>query len=768
MATLIEEAETRILEGRATPVHFTLEYLNPSLLEESPSRKRTVLSFLRDKQQGRTFDLVVTINEQLLALHESSLEPFFPSAAFLFSAVMPADTTKWSPPKLGRVGVIRKLNFVPTLELALKQNPGTRQVVVIAGSSDFEKLEIKVAREQFHPYEPNTEFQYWTDLTFANMRSKMADIPPDSIILFLDFLADANGEHFIPSRILPSLSASAKRPIYGTFASLVGNGAVGGSVADTREVGRILGQQAGRILNGEKLEAIAVATGEFQHYVFDWRELHRWGMPEDQLPPGSSVVNWEYSSWEMYRWRILALSAAVVIETLLIFLLLHSRAQRRQAEESLRQKKEELLEAQRLAQLVSWQWNPANDAFSWSDPLYSLSGFDLGAAVQPLKQLAQSFTSDCRERLMESMEKTLQSGKAFELELKAFRADGASLWFTIRGEAVRDRNGQIVQLRGTMQDISERRRTEETRLRHAAIVESSDDAIISMSLEGMIASWNSGAQRIFGYGESEVLGQSITIIVPPERRQEEEAILQRARAGNRIEHLETVCVSRTGKTIQVSLTVSPVRDLTGGIVGISKIARDITENKRAAEQVKQSEEMFAKAFRQGPMAITLTDAKSHRYIDVNETFERFSGYSRAELIGHNALEMEFWVDPSERVKFVKRVLAEGQVRDVEFQFFTKDRQRRVAQASAELIDINNQPCVLAVAIDITDRQKAEESLRESEKRFRLMADSAPVLMWLSGHDKLCTDFNKEWLSFTGRRMEQELGEGWTANVHPPP
>ena len=98
----------------------------------------------------------------------------------------------------------------------------------------------------------------------------------------------------------------------------MGNGAVGGNVADLGDVGRTLGHDGARILKGEKAEDILVSTGNFQHYVIDWHQLHRWGIPEDQLPADSVLLNWEYSPWELYRWRILGLLAVLLLETVLI------------------------------------------------------------------------------------------------------------------------------------------------------------------------------------------------------------------------------------------------------------------------------------------------------------------------------------------------------------------------------------------------------------------------------------------------------------------
>ena len=137
-------------------------------------------------------------------------------------------------------------------------------------------------------------------------------------------------------------------------------------------------------------------------------------------------------------------------------------------------------------------------------------------------------------------------------------------------------------------------RAEDIRLRYAAIVESSDDAIIAKTLDGVISAWNAAAQRIFGYTEHEALGQPITMIIPPDLHEEEFEILRRLRAGERIDHYETVRVTKAGECIDVSLTISPLRDPEGRIIGCSKIARDITKAKQGEAALRQSEQRLTR------------------------------------------------------------------------------------------------------------------------------------------------------------------------------
>jgi PAS domain S-box-containing protein len=184
------------------------------------------------------------------------------------------------------------------------------------------------------------------------------------------------------------------------------------------------------------------------------------------------------------------------------------------------------------------------------------------------------------------------SGAVFREELQYWLADGSERVVDFAMHPIRDRSGTVMFLHPTGIDVTDRKQIEKAlsesdqRLRSlASIVESSDDAIVSKNLDGIITSWNSGAERVFGYTAKEAIGQPITIVIPNDRQDEERLILTRIRRGERIDHFETVRQRKHGSLIIVSLTVSPVKDAAGKIVGASKIARDVTEQKRSQEQI---------------------------------------------------------------------------------------------------------------------------------------------------------------------------------------
>jgi two-component system CheB/CheR fusion protein len=167
----------------------------------------------------------------------------------------------------------------------------------------------------------------------------------------------------------------------------------------------------------------------------------------------------------------------------------------------------------------------------------------------------------------------------------AERPDGTRVPFMAFPTPLRDASGAFIGAVNMLIDMTEHERAQHISRRLAAIVESSDDAIVSKDLDGVIATWNAGAERLFGYLAQEVIGKPITILIPQEHRDEEDRILERIRRGERIEHFETVRQRKDGSLVSISLSVSPITDESGRVVGASKIARDITEKRRRDEQI---------------------------------------------------------------------------------------------------------------------------------------------------------------------------------------
>jgi PAS domain S-box-containing protein len=222
----------------------------------------------------------------------------------------------------------------------------------------------------------------------------------------------------------------------------------------------------------------------------------------------------------------------------------------------------------------------------------SLTGWPQAEAIgRPLPEVFHIVNERTRRPVENPALRALREGAIVGLanHTVLIARDGTERPIDDSASPIRDDSGAPVGAVLVFRDVTERKRAEEAQARLAAIVESSEDAIVSKTLDGIILSWNAGAERLFGYAAHEAIGRSITLIIPPERQDEEHEILARIARGERVEHFETVRVAKEGRRIDISLTVSPVRDGAGRIVGASKVARDITDRKRAEEALREAD-----------------------------------------------------------------------------------------------------------------------------------------------------------------------------------
>ena len=241
------------------------------------------------------------------------------------------------------IGIPIEMDLVGTLELALRLQPETRRVFVIAGSSSFDERWENVARQRFRAYAARLELVYLSGLAMDDLLKRVANLPNQSIIQYLHVFEDATGKTFIPAEALELVAGKANAPIYSHVGSYVGRGVVGGHVMSFERAGKNAASLGLRILAGERPETISVpAAASSNEYVVDRRQLRRWGLDDAALPGGTTVRYRETTIWDLYRWHIVGAVCLFILETALILGLLVQRTQRRKAEQDLRLSQAEL------------------------------------------------------------------------------------------------------------------------------------------------------------------------------------------------------------------------------------------------------------------------------------------------------------------------------------------------------------------------------------------------------------------------------------------
>jgi PAS domain S-box-containing protein len=302
--------------------------------------------------------------------------------------------------------------------------------------------------------------------------------------------------------------------------------------------------------------------------------------------------------------------------------------------------------------------------------------------------------------------------------------DGAERPIDDSAAPIRAEDGTVAGAVLVFRDVTERRKGEEVRARLAAIVESSDDVIIGKTLDGVIQYWNAAAERVFGYTSEEAVGRPITLIIPPDRLDEERDILDRLRLGERIDHFETVRAAKGGRPVDVSVTVSPIRDAAGQVIGASKVARDITGRKRAAEELAR---VTAESERRKRLYETILSATpdfvyvfslDHRVLYANDALVEMWGRGREGAIGKTFLEIGYepWhADLHDReidqVRETKRPIR-GEVP------FTGTFGRRIYDyIFVPVVGADGEvEAVAGTTRDVTDRKGMEDALREADRK----------------------------------------------------
>src|SRR3990167_7545807 len=349
---------------------------------------------------------------------------------------------------------------------------------------------------------------------------------------------------------------------------------------------------------------------------------------------------------------------------------------------------------------------------------------------------------DSQEEFSLILEKIKKDQRIEHFETKRLNKDGRVLNVSVTLSPIKNKEGKIIGISKIVRNITERKQSEQERIKLASIVESSEDAILGMNLDGIIDSWNSGAVKMFGYKENEIIGKSVQLIYPSERTEELPSIIQKLRSGARIEHFETERKRKDESIIDVSLSISPIKNEKGSIVGIAKIIRDISGQKRTSA--------YARSLIEASLDPLVTISLEGKITDVNDATVKVTGVTRDKLIGTDF--SNYFTEPEKAREGYQQVFAKG---------FVTDHPPPIRHRDGKLTDVLYNASVykdvagkvlgvFAAARDVTVQKQASQYARS------LIEASLDPLVTISPEGKI-TDVNEGSIKVTGVPREELIG-----------
>jgi PAS domain S-box-containing protein len=370
------------------------------------------------------------------------------------------------------------------------------------------------------------------------------------------------------------------------------------------------------------------------------------------------------------------------------------------------------------------------------------------------------------QRCVDTYVRAFDAREPFTMEYRLRRHDGEYRWILDTGVPQFGAGQRFAGYIGSCIDITERKRAEEEHLLLVAVVESSNDAIFSLTAERTIRTWNPAAEKLFGYSAGEIVGRNISILAPPDRRDKASVVFEKVRVGLSVNQLETICRHKDGTLIEVSLNVAPIRNEQGQVTGASAVVRDITERKRAEEALQQSEFKFRALFESNvvPLAFWHMDG---RILDANDAYLRLTGFNRAELEA-GQVRWDKLTAPEyshlDRRAIEEFATGKNPIAPYEKEYVLRDGRRIPVMISISLLPGYRDRGV-GISIDLTEQKRSQERLEESQAQIkeeraflRQVLDITPNLIFAKDRQGRFTLVNQAVADIYGTTVDALIGK----------
>jgi PAS domain S-box-containing protein len=422
-------------------------YRNPG-----KTHNQLLLDLYHHKFSRHRIDLVIAYSAPSLSLVITHRDDLFPQTPVVFSGILREQLNGLNlGPKV--TGVLTDIDYAGLLETALKIHPQTRYVAIVNGASKTDLLFEKEFRKALAPYANRLDFINLARLPMGKILEKVRDLPENTVVLYYVVSRDGEGKGFPPWEAASILAEAANAPVYGCLDSYLGHGIVGGRMTSMEMTGIKAGEIALRILRGAKPSDIPMSGQGTIIDLFDWRQLKRFGIREDKLPPGSIVRFKTYSFWELYRGYIVAAFVLILIQSGLISFLLWQRAQRHRVEQKYRT----------VADFTyDWEyWANLDDSLEYVSPSCErISGYKIQDFIANPSLFKEIIVPEDREVWDRHYHDSRQELKPREIQFRIQTRDGEIRWIEHNCQPVIGRQGSLQGFRAGNRDISERKKVE--------------------------------------------------------------------------------------------------------------------------------------------------------------------------------------------------------------------------------------------------------------------------------------------------------------------
>ncbi|HEX8843850.1 MAG TPA: ABC transporter substrate binding protein [Pyrinomonadaceae bacterium] len=571
----------------AGPFEYYPEYLESDRFP-GEHQSRLLHDHLRQKYADRRIDVVVATSDASLNFLLKYRADLFPQAPIVFTATQ-HPTTEQLAAGPGMTGLIILTAHRQTVDLALRLHPDTKRIFIVSGTLEHDKRLETLAREQLQGYESRVEIEYLTDLQPEELIAKTKALPERSLVLYVwQQSRNEQGRVLETREILASFAPSVRVPIYGMTNLYIGLGVVGGYINLAETTGARAGEIATQVANGARPSDIPVENAPLVP-IFDWRELRRWGISEELLPPGSVVRFKVLSFWDQYRWRIIGVISLCLVEALLIFALLAQRARRSRAEEGLRLSEDKFSKAFHASpEPISIYRRQDGIILEVNERWTSVYGYTREEAVGHTALELKLVEPEVREKLRSLLEEQ-GSVREFEADFKTRR--GEIRHVSLSAEQIVINNELCVIF--LQHDITERKLAEEALRKSENLWRTIfNDAAIGIAIvnpEGRPVETNPAFQKILGYTKEELLHLWFVDFTHPDDTIKEFPLHQEMIEGKRDHYqMEKRYIRKDGQVRWVNLIASVIpAEQPGEFFGVGMV-EDITERKQAEEQLKTS------------------------------------------------------------------------------------------------------------------------------------------------------------------------------------